>query len=597
VIAGLAPPQTRPLDPKIELRDYQQKTVDRLASPPRDVTRSLAVLPTGTGKTIVFAALLDRLLKKGDRALVIAHREELLVQAREKIAAVAPSLHVEIEQAALRASRKRKRGRSVVVGSVQTMRGKRLQSWAPDAFKVVVVDEAHHAIAESYLDLLTHFGCFDDVSPTRLVGVTATPGRTDGVGLGEAFQEIAICYTLPEMIKRGHLSEIRAWQVQTKTDLRNVKITAGDYNQAQLEKAVNNDKRNLEIIAAYEKYASGTQTIAFCAGVDHSHEIARLFNERGTSAKSVWGAMDKDERADVIASFHAGQTRILTNFGVLTEGFDAPGTGCIILARPTKSELLYTQMLGRGTRLHPGKDHLLVIDIEDVASGKSLASVASLFGLPETFQTGGGNVVQMAEELEEIEPRLRHLALDRESLDRLLAQTKAGQNAMEIDLFFSDVAHDGEEIRAFSPLAWVKLGDERYSIRPEPGYTYEISADTLGRYATRWIEGKRIRAAEDKADAFRFADWLIRRDHEEKVIFIDTKARWRRDPASEKQIALLARLRPGQPIPTTLTKGQAKAMIDALFASSPHPHRCPQKPGRGGNSGGLGLEPRVISGA
>jgi ATP-dependent helicase IRC3 len=567
MIAVLAPPQTQPLDAKIRLRDYQQKTVDTLANPPPGVSRSLAVLPTGTGKTIVFAALLDRLLKRGERALVIAHREELLQQARDKIAAVAPSLRVEIEQAALRASRKHKRGRSVVVGSVQTMRGKRLQSWAPDAFKVVVVDEAHHAIAESYLDLLAHFGCFDDVSPTRLVGVTATPGRTDGVGLGKVFQEIAVCHTLPEMIKRGHLAEIRAWQVQTNTDLRNVKITAGDYNQAQLEEAVNNDKRNLEIIAAYEKYASGTQTIAFCAGVGHSHEIARLFNERGASARSVWGAMDKDERADVIAGFHAGQTRILTNFGVLTEGFDAPGTGCIILARPTKSELLYTQMLGRGTRLHPGKDHVLVIDIADVASGKSLASAASLFGLPEKFQSGGGNVVEMAEELEEIEPRLRHLALDRESLDRLLAQTKAGQNAMQIDLF-SVVALDGDEIRAFSPLAWVKLGDERYSIRPELGYTYTVEADTLGRYATRWIEGKRVRVAQDKADAFRFADWLIRRDHEEKVILVDTKARWRRDPASEKQIALLVRLRPGQPMPENLTKGQAKAMIDALFASS-----------------------------
>jgi superfamily II DNA or RNA helicase len=541
-------------------------------SPPRDVTRSLAVLPTGTGKTIVFAALLDRLLAPGERALVIAHREELLMQARDKIAAVAPSLHVEIEQAALRASRKHKhkRHRSVVIGSVQTMRGKRLQSWKPDAFKVVVVDEAHHATAESYLEVLQHFGCFNKRRPTRLVGVTATPGRTDGVGLGKVFQEIAVCHTLPEMIKRGHLAEIRAWQVQTKTDLRNVKITAGDYNQAQLEEAVNNDKRNLEIVAAYETYASGTQTIAFCAGVAHSHEIARLFNERGVSAKSVWGAMDKDDRADVIASFHAGQTRILTNFGVLTEGFDAPGTGCIILARPTKSELLYTQMLGRGTRLHPGKDHMLLIDIADVASGKSLASVASLFGLPQKFQTAGGSVTELAEDMEEVDPRLRHLALDRESLDRLLAQTKAGQNATEIDLF-SVVAHDGEEIRAFSALTWVKLGDERYSIRPEPGYTYEISADTLGRYAARWIEGKRIRVTEDKAEAFRFADWLIRRDHEEKVILIDTKARWRRDPASEKQIALLARLRPGQPMPENLTKGQAKAIIDALFASS-HRH-------------------------
>src|SRR5690348_13494903 len=173
----------------IALRDYQEEAVSRLLGPPENVNRSLAVLPTGSGKTIVFAALLDRFLQSGERALVLAHREELLTQARDKIAFAAPSLHVEIEQAASFASRThpesslfQNRERSVVVGSVQTLRGKRLKQWDTDAFKIIIVDEAHHATAGAYVDILTHFGCFDGA--TRLVGVTATPGRTDGVGLG-----------------------------------------------------------------------------------------------------------------------------------------------------------------------------------------------------------------------------------------------------------------------------------------------------------------------------------------------------------------------------------------------------------------------------
>jgi len=207
----------------IELRDYQEHTITALLKPPEDVTRSLAVLPTGSGKTIIFAALLDRVLRNGERALVLAHREELLTQARDKIAFAAPSLHVEIEQAASFASRTHPtsslfndRERSVVVGSMQTLRGKRLKEWPADAFRIVILDEAHHATAGAYVDILTHFGCLDGL--TRLVGVTATPKRTDGIGLGAIFQEIAVEFGIRDMIRSGYLVPIRAWQVQTNID-------------------------------------------------------------------------------------------------------------------------------------------------------------------------------------------------------------------------------------------------------------------------------------------------------------------------------------------------------------------------------------------
>jgi superfamily II DNA or RNA helicase len=289
----------------IELRDYQEKAVAALLEPPEEVTRSLAVLPTGSGKTIIFTALLDRILQSGERALVLAHREELLTQARDKIALVAPSLHVEIEQAASFASRTHPssflfedRERSVVVGSMQTLRGKRLKEWAPDAFRIIILDEAHHATSGAYIDILTHFGCLDGL--TRLVGVTVTPKRTDGIGLGAIFQEIAIEYGIRDMIRCGFLVPIRAWQVQTSIDLRSVKTTAGDYAVGELEEAVNNEKRNYEIVSAYEQYANGMQSVVFCAGVQHSRSVADIFTQRGIPAEPVWGDMGREARAEAL---------------------------------------------------------------------------------------------------------------------------------------------------------------------------------------------------------------------------------------------------------------------------------------------------------
>jgi superfamily II DNA or RNA helicase len=502
----------------------------------------------------------------------LAHRDELLSQARDEIAAVAPTLTVSIEKAAQHAADSipqptffdKRSQRTVVVASVQTLHEKRRLEWGPYTFSVIIIDEAHHSSARSYVNILKHFGAFDDLDATRVVGFTATPNRTDGVGLGAVFQEIAVEHTLPEMISRGVLAPIKAWQVNTGVDLSDVRLVRGDYNESQLQETVNVEKRNLEIVAAYEKYASGTQAIAFCAGVEHSHEIARLFNDRGILAKSVWGSMDRDERAAAIASYHSGETRILANFAILIEGFNAPQTECIILARPTTSDLLVTQMLGRGTRLHPGKEHMIALDIADVTSGKSLASVASLFGLPAKFQTAGGDVVRMANDLESLDPRLQPQATDRDSLERIVAQTKRGLSVVEIDIFAA--LQENDSLRAFSPYSWTDLGNERFLLRPEPGFTYEVHADALDRYALTWREEKKTVVAGSKSAAFRLADATLRKKHADKVPLFDTRQKWRQNPATEKQIALLGKLVPGRELPKNLTGGAASALLQALFA-------------------------------
>jgi superfamily II DNA or RNA helicase len=551
------------------LRDYQEEAVCSLLSPPEEVTRSLAVLPTGSGKTIIFAALLDRFLQNGERALVLAHREELLTQARDKIAFAAPSLHVEIEQAASFASRTHpsssffeNRERSVVVGSMQTLRGKRLKEWEPDSFRIIILDEAHHATGGAYIDILTHFGCLD--GRTRLVGVTATPKRTDGIGLGAIFQEIAVEYGIRDMIHGGFLVPIRAWQVQTTVDLRSVKTTAGDYAVGELEEAVNNEKRNCEIVSAYEQYANGMQSVVFCAGVQHSRNVADIFNQRNVPAEPVWGEMGREARAQALASYHRGETRVLTNYGILTEGWDAPQTQCIILARPTKSELLYTQMLGRALRLHPGKDHMVAIDVADVTSGKSLATVAALAGLPPKFNPNGGDVYDMADGLGEIDPRLHRLTTDRESLDKVLAKVKSGMSVAEIDLF-AIIARD-QTLSDFTGFTWLSVGEDRWSIRADKEMTYEIHIDALARYVLTHTESKAVvYISKNKKKAFAFADRFIAEHHREKLYILDASARWRSAPASEKQIDFIAKLSRGTEIPENINKGDASLLIDSLM--------------------------------
>lgn len=555
--------------PAFALRDYQERTVSALLSPPEGVTRSLCVMATGGGKTVVFAALLDQLLKPGERGLVLAHREELLTQARDKIAFAAPTLHVEIEQAASRASRTHPqdtlfedRQRAVVVGSVQTMQGRRLESWERDAFSIVIIDEAHHALAESYLAILAHFNCLP--GSTRLVGVTATPGRTDGVGLGRVFQEIAVEYGIRDLIARKHLVPIRAWQVATQTNLAQIKITAGDYAAGQLEEAVNNDPRNFEIVAAYERYAMGMQGVIFCAGVAHAKDVADRFNDRGIKTEAVWGDMPKEERQGAFERYHSGATRLLSNMNLLTEGWDAPQTQCIVLARPTKSELLFTQMLGRGLRLHPGKDHMVAIDLADITSGKGLVTVSSLVGMPKHFDPQGGNVFDMEKDLEEIDPRLQRLATDRETLDKIITKVKAGLSVAEIDLFAA-ISRDVTMIE-FSNLGWLSVGKEHWRLRADTNKTYEIRIDTLGKYVISHVEsGEILGKASEKIAAFSRTDKYISQHHFDKIGYLDVRARWREGDASEKQLELLARIARGMKIPEGLTKGDASILIDSIM--------------------------------
>jgi hypothetical protein len=205
-------------------------------------------------------------------------------------------------------------------------------------------------------------------------------------------------------------------------------------------------------------------------------------------------------------------------------------------------------MVGRALRLHPGKDHMVAIDVADVTGGKSLVSVAALAGLPPKFNPKGGDVYEMAEELEEIDPRLHRLATDRENLEKVLAKVKSGMSVAEIDLF-ALIARD-ETLSELTSFTWLSVGEDRWSIRADKEKAYDIHVDALGRYVLTQAESKAVlRVSKSKKKAFVFADHFIAKRHREELYIIDASSRWRSAPASEKQLDLIAKLSRGTEIP------------------------------------------------
>lgn len=350
-----------------ELRPYQLAAIEaveaRFAAGER---ATLVVLPTGTGKTVLFAELARRRVTAGHRALVLAHRTELLTQARAKLEAV--GVHAAIEQGPQRAGQA-----DVVVASVQTLRGPRLATWSPGAFDVVIIDEAHHATATTYRAIVDHF------AGARILGVTATPDRADGQGLGPIFQSVAYSYDLGAAIRDGYLAPIRARRVKLEVDLDKVKTTAGDLNQGQLGAAMT-DPAVIEATArALLDTVGARRTVLFSVTVAHAALLVDALNlHRPGCARWVSGESADDEREAAARDLSTGRVQIVANAALWTEGFDCPAIEAVAIARPTKSRGLFTQMVGRGTRLHPGKADCLVVDFAGLTSKHRLVSTVDV---------------------------------------------------------------------------------------------------------------------------------------------------------------------------------------------------------------------------
>lgn len=337
----------------MELRPYQREAVAAIAREFETVRSTLLVLATGLGKTVTFAAVARAVVAQGGRVLVVAHRGELLEQADRTLRRF--GLHVAIEQGAQRVDPTDVP--PVVIASVQTLRGRRLEAFARDAFRLVVIDEAHHATAPSYRTVLEHF------DSAKVLGVTATPDRGDGVGLRNVFESVAYRFELREGIGNGFLAPLELRSVVVDSlDLSSVHTLAGELRSDELERELTRDRVLHEIAGPLAELAAGRQTLGFVVEAAQAHALAAVLSGYGVSAAAVDGSMPGERRKEVLSAYRDGRVQIVTNAMLWTEGFDAPSTSCVALVRPTRSRALVTQMIGRGTRLAEGKSSCLVLD-------------------------------------------------------------------------------------------------------------------------------------------------------------------------------------------------------------------------------------------
>ena len=334
----------------MELRPYQQEARDAVWREwDSGRAKTLLVMVTGGGKTIIFARIIADCVTKGERVLVLAHRGELLDQAADKLEK-STGLKCSVEKADLSCLGSWYR---VAVGSVQSlMRPSRLEKFDPKYFDTIIVDEAHHCLSEGYQRVLKYF------SEARVLGVTATPDRGDMRDLGQYFDSLAYEYTLPRAIKEGYLCKIRALTIPLNIDMTAVRSQSGDYVLGDVGTAL--DPYLEQIAEEMAKVCKDKKTVVFLPLIKTSQKFRDLLLKQGFRAAEVNG--DSDDREKVLSDFEKGKYNVLCNSMLLTEGWDCPAVDCIVVLRPTKIRSLYVQMVGRGTRLSPGKDHLLLLD-------------------------------------------------------------------------------------------------------------------------------------------------------------------------------------------------------------------------------------------
>lgn len=543
----------------MDLRPYQRECLatirDRYAAGTR---RQLVCLPTGTGKTVVFARF-PAYFRMRKRLLILAHREELLEQARDKVLRADPTLSVGIEQGARAASP----GDQVVIASVPTLGRKgneRLLGLDPSTFSIVVVDEAHHAVAESYRRVLTHFGVFEPSSQKLLVGFTATPKRGGGEGLDQVFEDIVYARALPEMIAAGYLTPLAGHRVETDVSLADVKIRHGDFVTKQLSAVVNTAPRNELVVTVHRRLLAGRPTLCFCVDVDHAQRLAEAFVAAGVRAAPVSGDMGSEARAETLARFRRGELEVLTNCMVLTEGYDEPSVAGIILARPTRSTLLYTQMIGRGTRLHPGKSEVTVVDVVDATREHTLATLPTLFGLPPRFDLEGTTTTRAAEALawaEEHRPWVR--------VDQAVSVSDLRARCRRVDLLDLETPRDVAEA---TRLAWMARGEDAYSLFLGPESTVLVTKNILGRWeVTHRLRGEEHHVALERSRdrALAKAEVFVEHALPDVLPLVNRFAQWRAEPATEKQLAVLAARKLTLPR-EGLTKGQASRLLGILIS-------------------------------
>lgn len=390
----------------MELRPYQLEFVERVREAVKaGKRRLLASFPTGTGKTIMFAEIIRRSCMNGCRALVLAHRTELIQQSCDKIRMVYPGADIGVVK-----DERNEHDRQITVASVQTLHRKRLEQLGP--YDLIVTDEAHHAYAPSYRRIYHRYGLIEespddeplDVLPGRPIhlGVTATPDRSDRKGLAPIFDEIVFERKYLSFVPE-YLADLRIVGIDEKIDLSQIRVSRMTKDFDEVELARQMGQYTPIIYAAYQRLASERKrTLVFCVTREHAYAMCEYFTKKGVAAAYLDYKTPAEDRAMVLEAFRNGSVEVLFNVMLLTEGFDLPEIDCILVARPTKSPLLLTQMIGRGTRIAEGKADCLIIDVAQWEREAQAVTVASLFDLePSYLKDNPAKTVKQAVEVVE----------------------------------------------------------------------------------------------------------------------------------------------------------------------------------------------------
>lgn len=517
----------------VQLRPYQREAVAAVLATRRDgCRRMLLALPTGAGKTVIFS---DLIRQARHAVLVLAHREELVSQAREKIeAALRRNPNDERIVAIEQGDKVAPPEASVVVASIRTLHDGRIgRVLGGRNIRLVIYDECHHAVAEANRRVLERIGVFEDDWPGTLVGVTATTRRADGRALGEVFERIAYQRSLRQMIDERYLRPLTGLRFDTGVDLSGVGMRGDDFDEDELEEAVDVRARNLLVARAIQECTRDRRTIAFCVGVGHAENLGRELRGVGVSAAMVCGETPKAERAEILARFRQGQIRVITNVGVLTEGFDDPGVSAIAMVRPTRSESMYLQCVGRGMRLSPDAEDCVVLDFVDLSALQIVTTPTLDAGpepspreRPEGDEAAADPHPAQVEQHDDVPATLAEIEQRLASFDPLTMVQR-------------------EEAAAISLNAWLSLGARgmmlHFQNRRAELLCFELRP--VGRTgAAIFLQGDKLARCSTMNEAIEAVDLELPKHGDPRSARAD--AAWRRAPVPQSLLRALKGLRP-----------------------------------------------------
>jgi superfamily II DNA or RNA helicase len=575
----------------IKPRDYQIEALNALANGRRHgALRQLVALPTGSGKTIVAAYDLKRVVRAtGKGAIFMAHRDELITQPAQKL----PLVWDDVQIGRVKAE-SNQLGNQVTIASVQTIQHPKRLEQLVDAqpYSVLYIDEAHHATSDSYKRIIN--GLIEANPYLVVVGLTATPVRADGTRMSEVFTEITYQRTMIDLIEAGYLSDLELQQVALDVSLDGIPRTAGDLKPSEVRRVMLMPEIMNSMVEAWKTHAATRRTVAFAVDVEHAQQLAAVFVARGVKASVIYGDMPIEIRRKRLNDFQSGALEVLVNCQILVEGFDdialhdAPPLSCIMLARPTLSQSLYIQQIGRGLRPSPDKESCLVLDFAYNSKRHHIVQLPHLFGMEELPKLVGGKKKNPLAELRHI-PSIIAAVQEARKVDFRQPPPRAGFRWAKSQYGFALSMSGSFGFMLIRPVDEASTEFNVFHIEPpredldakhEAAKTQEEFKLTSSNETQQGSKKKRMYKSEDYMEhrltskpmsfewAFGLAEDACRELYETrssgrkmtKSTILDREADWLAKPPTEQQVKALARV--GK---TPTNRGEATNMITCMI--------------------------------